>query len=89
MRLYLSMECDECENEFYQLTLVLQEHRGLPVVPWTIAEQSRFVCPRCDTVHYTGDTDLYVERGTKTDVDDDDDEDHDEVEEEHDGDDDK
>lgn len=74
MRLYLSMECDECENEFYQLVFVLQEHRGLPVVPWTIAEQSRFVCPRCDTVHYTGDTDLHVERGTGVDEDVDEDE---------------
>lgn len=53
---YLSMCCDNCDEEIIDgPNITLESHRDLPVIPFDIAAQSRFVCPECGTVNYTGD----------------------------------
>lgn len=59
MRFYLSLSCQECDNEVrYGPTLTLDTHRGLPVVPVEVVEQTNFVCDRCDTQNWTGEVEL-------------------------------
>jgi hypothetical protein len=62
---YLSMECENCEEEmFYGVCVTTEEHQGLPSIPYDMASQSKFVCKSCDAQHFTGDfDDIHVEGG--------------------------
>lgn len=67
MRFYLSLTCDECENEVYVgVVITLHEHRGLPVVPIDVFTQETFVCDHCGTRHDTGDVNVWIERQSES-----------------------
>lgn len=62
---YLSMDCENCEEEIlYGPCGTTEEHRGLPVIPFDMASQSKFECERCNAKHFTGDfDDVHVDGG--------------------------
>lgn len=68
---YLSMDCQNCDEEIlHGLCVTTMEHRDRlgnpsPVIPYDMASQTRFDCPRCGARNYTGDfDDIHVEGGT-------------------------
>lgn len=70
---YLSIDCDKCDEEIlYGPCLTTLEHRGKPVIPFDIAAQSNFDCPRCGADNYTGDFEVFCEGGEEPDDEDED-----------------
>jgi hypothetical protein len=67
VRIYVSLDCESCDNPMRQLVVVLDEHRGVPVVDAGIAANTRFDCDYCGTVNWTGDLDVYAESPTDLD----------------------
>lgn len=61
MRIYVSLECEGCDNTIYQLNFVLDEHRGVPIVPADVATHTRFDCDNCGTPNWTGDLSVLAE----------------------------
>lgn len=59
---YLTAECANCDEEIAQgPCMTLNEHGGLPAIPFDMAAQSTFYCPACQTSSYTGDFELLSE----------------------------
>lgn len=77
---YLSMDCENCEEEILMGPCATTEERnGYPIIPFDFASQEKFVCPRCDARHYTGDFIDFVEMVGGRDTSDDEDEDDDDA----------
>lgn len=75
---YLSMDCENCEEEMLMGPCgTTEERNGHPVIPFDFASQERFDCNNCGARHYTGDlNDLVMVEGGRN-VSDDEDEDDD------------
>jgi hypothetical protein len=61
MKIYITMECPECDETMRNGLLTLCEHNGIPEVSWDTASCSTFECEKCEKTYYTGEFEVFDE----------------------------
>jgi len=61
MKIYITMECPDCDETIRKGLITLCEYGGIPEVSWDTASCSSFTCNKCDKTFYTGDFEVLSE----------------------------